>query len=97
MYPNTDSLQHKRRYKWHGTRKDRDIQRFVEDVGHLVLKVLGGHCDDKHRVRKEKIYTKRLGDEPRGLRSFSQYLPLRATISPQAPPTLELISNAFQR
>ena len=47
--------------------------------------------------KKGEINTKGTGDEPRGLMSFSQYLPLRATISPQAPPTLELISNAFQR
>lgn len=97
MYPNTDSLQRKVRHGWHEIRKDSDIQWFVEDVGHLVLKVLGSHCDDKHRIKKGEINTEGTGDEPRGFMSFLQYLPLRATISPQAPPTLELISNAFQR
>jgi hypothetical protein len=96
MYPNTDSLQRKVRDGWHEIRKDSDVQRFVEDIGHLVLKVLGSNCDDKRVIRAE-IYTKETGDKLRGLMSFSQYLPLRATISPQAPPTLELISNAFQR
>lgn len=52
MYPNTDSLQRSVRGGWHEIRKDSDIQRFVEDVGHLVLKVLGSHCDVKHKVKK---------------------------------------------
>jgi hypothetical protein len=77
--------------------KDRDIQWFVEDVGHLVLKILRGHCDIKHKVKRGEFTRKGTQDEPRGFTSFSPYLPLRATISPQAPPTLELMSNAFQR
>lgn len=32
-----------------------------------------------------------------GLMRFRQNIPLRATISPHAPPTDELMSNAFQR
>jgi hypothetical protein len=82
---------------WREIRQDGDIQRLVEDVGHLVLKVLGGHCDVKHQVKRGGIARKKPADEPRGFKSFSQYLPFRATISPQAPPTLELMSNAFQR
>src|SRR5258708_24265502 len=35
-------------------RQDRDIQRFVEDVGHLVLKVLRSHCDVKQKVKKKE-------------------------------------------
>ncbi len=35
-------------------RQDRDIQRFVEDVGHLVLKVLSSHCDVKQKVKKKE-------------------------------------------
>ena len=76
MYPNTDSLQRKVRDGRHETRKGSDIQRFVEDIGHLVLKVLGSHCNNKLRVKKGEIYMKGTRDEPRGLRSFSQYLPL---------------------
>lgn len=34
---------------------------------------------------------------PRGLIKFKPYFPFNATISPQAPPTLELISNAFHK
>ena len=35
------------------TKSDKaNIQRLVEDVGHLVLKVLGGHCEVKHEVKK---------------------------------------------
>ena len=56
--------------EWHEIRKDCDIQRFVEDVGHLVLEVLSSHCDDKDRVKKGEIYTKGTGGEPRGFRSL---------------------------
>ena len=38
--------------------ENRDIQWFVKDVGHLVLKVLGSHYDVKHKVKKGQIYTK---------------------------------------
>ena len=33
----------------------------------------------------------------KGSRKFCPYFPFKATISPQAPPTFELISKAFQR
>ena len=56
MYPNTDSLQRKVRDGWYEIRKDSDIQWFVEDVGHLVLKVLGSHCDDKQSQREGDLH-----------------------------------------
>ena len=35
------------------TKSDKaNIQRLVEDVRHLILKVLGGHCEVKHEVKK---------------------------------------------
>ena len=74
-----------------------DIQRFVKDVRHLVLEVLGSHCVVKHEVKNEALLRSCSGYKPRGFRSFAPYVPLSATIYPQAPPTFELISNAFHR
>ena len=36
MYPNTDSLQRNVKNEWHEIQNDCDLQRLVEDVGHLV-------------------------------------------------------------
>jgi hypothetical protein len=75
MYPNTDSLQRKVRDGWHEIRKNSDIQRFVEDVGHLVLKILGSHCNDKHRVKKGGDLHERNG---RRTKRINEFLPVFA-------------------
>jgi len=64
---------------------------------HLYSKFWEATVLSSTRSKKEEFVPSWAGDRPRGFQSFSQYLPFRATISPQTPPTLELRSNNFQR
>jgi hypothetical protein len=42
-----------------GPTENRDIQWFVKNVGHFVLKVLGSHCGVKHKKSKKRIFMRR--------------------------------------
>lgn len=74
-----------------------NLQRFVKNVWHLVLKILSSNYKE---MKNQLAYTQQNIVEnttPKGLIKFCPYFPFNATISPHAPPTFELISNAFQR
>jgi hypothetical protein len=44
-------------------KKRPDVQRFVEDIGHLVLKVLSGHYDANANVKKGEYARRKVTDQ----------------------------------
>ena len=71
------------------------LGRLVQNATDFVFKILRGHYSRRKNleIRTQGNKNKML---PRGFRRSDQFFPLYTAISPQAPATLELRSNAFQ-